>query len=93
MADEIPQDQYFPRMIRWVVEESLWLNSQRNPDKGNSLSILRDTESILQTLAIGTSDSEAYSTFESELDGENTTSIQTTEAVTTLRTNRKKTVS
>ena len=48
-TDEIPQDQYFPITIRWVVEESLRLQYNQYPYKGNSLSSLRDAESILQT--------------------------------------------
>ena len=71
VADEIPQDQYFPRMIRWVVEEIVWLQIQQHLDEASSLSNLRDAKSILQTLAIGVGDSEAYWTFDSKSDNEN----------------------
>ena len=50
--------------------EAIRLHNQRHSDEGINLSSLRDTESILQTLAIGIEDMEVFSAFESELDNE-----------------------
>ena len=46
------------------------MQNQQHSDEGSGLSSFCDKELILQTLAIGTRDSEAFSAFESESDNE-----------------------
>ena len=53
-----------------MAEESLRLQQNNYPDEGNNLSSLREAESLLQALAAGEGESEAFSTFESDSDGE-----------------------
>ena len=57
-------------MLWRVTEEALRLRNQQYSDEGCNLSSLREPESILQTLATGDRDSEAFSTLESELNNE-----------------------
>ena len=63
-------DRSFSNVIQWVAEESLRLQHNPYPDEGSSLSSLRDTKSILQTLVVGERDLGAFSAIESDLDGE-----------------------
>mgnify|MGYP000665680474 CR=1 FL=1 len=67
-AEEIRQDRSFPRVLRRVAEEALRLQNQKYSDKGSSLSSLREAESILQTLAEGDGEMEAFSALVSESD-------------------------
>ena len=53
-----------------MAEESLRLQQNDYPDEGSSLSSLREAESLLQALAAGEGESEAFSAFESDSDGE-----------------------
>ena len=69
-VEEIQQDLYFPRVLRRVVEEALWLQNQQFSNESSRLSSLREAESILQTLVVGDGDSEAFSVLESESDSE-----------------------
>ena len=69
-AEEICSDQSFSKVIRRVAEESLRLQQDFHPDEGSSLSSLREAESLLQALAAGEGDSEPFSAFESDSDGE-----------------------
>ena len=69
-AKEIRADRLFSRVIRRVVEESLRSQQNSYPDEGSSLSSLREAESLLQALAAGEGESEAFSAFESDSDGE-----------------------
>ena len=68
--EEIRADRSFSRVIRRVAEESLRLQQNDYPDEGSSLSSLREAESLLQALAAGEGESEAFSAFESDSDGE-----------------------
>ena len=52
------------------MEEALWFQSQQFSDEGSSLTSLREAESILQTLAGGNGDVEAFATLESDSDSE-----------------------
>ena len=72
-AEEILQDQSFSRMLRRVAEEALQFRSQQFSDEGSSLTSLQEAESILQALAGGDGDAEAFATLES--DSENGESI------------------
>ena len=65
-AKEIRADRSFSRVIRRVAEESLRLQQNDYPDEGSSLSSLREAESLLQALAAGEGESEAFSAFESD---------------------------
>ena len=69
-AEEIRADRSFSKVIRRVAAESLHGQQNSQPDEGSSLSSLRDAESILQALATGGGDSEPFSAFESDSDGE-----------------------
>ena len=69
-AEEIRQDRSFPRVLQRVAEEALRFQNQQFSDEGSSLTSLREEESILQTLAEGDGDSEAFSALESESDSE-----------------------
>ena len=60
----------FPRVIRMVTEEALWFYSQQFSDEGNSLTSLWEAESILETVAKGNRDAEAFAALESDLDSE-----------------------
>ena len=53
-----------------MAEESLRLQQNDYPDEGSSLSSLREAESLLQALAAGEGESEAFSAFESDSDRE-----------------------
>ena len=53
-----------------MAEESLRLQQDFHPDEGSSLSSLREAESLLQALAARECDSEPFSAFESDSDGE-----------------------
>ena len=66
VAVEIRQDRFFPRVLLRVAEEALQLQNQQFSDKASSLSSLQEAESILQTLAEGDGDSEAFSALELE---------------------------
>ena len=57
-------------MLRRVAEEALRFQNQQFSDEGSSLTSLREEESILQTLAEGDGDSEAFSALESESNSE-----------------------
>ena len=57
-------------MLQWVAKEALWLQNQQYSNEGNNLTTFRDAQSILQTLAEGDGDSEAFSALESESDSE-----------------------
>ena len=70
MAAGIRQGRSFPRVFRRVAEEALRFPKQQFSDEGISLRSLREAESILQTLAEGDGDSEAFSALESESDSE-----------------------
>ena len=69
-AEEIGHDWTFPRVLRRVEEEVLQFQSQQFSNEGSSLTSLRETESILQTLARGNGDAEAFATLESNSDSE-----------------------
>ena len=69
-AEEIYQDRSFPKVLQWVAKEALWLQNQQYSNEGNNLTTFRDAQSILQTLAEGDGDSEAFSALESESDSE-----------------------
>ena len=57
-------------MLQWVAKEALWLQNQQYSNEGNNLTTFRDAQSILQTLAEGDGDSEAFSALESESNSE-----------------------
>ena len=69
-AHEIRSDRSFSDVIRRVAEESLRLQQTRDQDDGSSLSSLRETERILDALASGGNEAEAYSAYESDSEGE-----------------------
>ena len=69
-AEEIQQDRSFSRSLWRVAEEALQFRSQQFSDEGSSLTSLREAESILQTLAGGNGDVEAFATLESDSDSE-----------------------
>ena len=52
------------------MEEALWFQSQQFSDEGSSLTSLREVESILQTLAEGDGDAEAFTALELGSDSE-----------------------
>ena len=52
-----------------MAEESLRLQQTAYPDEGSSLSSLRETKSLLQALAGGDGETEAFSAFEWDSDG------------------------
>ena len=67
-AEEIRQNRSFPRSLRSVAEEALQFRSQQISDEGSSLTSLREAKSILQTLAGGDGDGEAFTTLELDSD-------------------------
>ena len=69
-AEEIRQDRSFPRSLRRVAEEALQFQSQQFSDEGSNLTSLREAKSILQTLADGDGDVEAFATLEVDSDSE-----------------------
>ena len=69
-VEEIRQDRSFPRVLRRVVEEALWFQSQQFSDEGSSLTSLREAESKLQNLAEGNGDAEVFAALESDSDSE-----------------------
>ena len=68
-AHEIRSDRSFSNVIRRVAEESLRLQQTHDQDDGSSLSSLRETELILQALASGEGEAEAFSAYESDSEG------------------------
>ena len=58
----------FSRVLRRIAEETVWIQNQQHSDEGSNLTSQLDVESILQTLATCTRDSEAFSAFESGSD-------------------------
>ena len=68
-AEEIRADRSFSNVVRRVAEETLRLQETAYPDEGSSLSTLRDTESLLQALAAGGGEPEAFSAFDWDSDG------------------------
>ena len=70
MKQEIRPDRSFPRVFRRVAEEALRFQSQQFSDKGSSLTSVREAESILQMLAEGNGDAEAFAALESDSDSE-----------------------
>ena len=75
-AKGIRQDRSFSRTLRRVAEEALQFRSQQFSDEGNSLTSLREAESILQTLAGGDGDAGAFATLESDSDNEESVASQ-----------------
>ena len=69
-AEEIRQDWSFPSVLWRVAEEALRFQNQQYSDEGSSLSSLQGAESILQIVAEGDEDSEAFFALESESDSE-----------------------
>ena len=69
-AEEIRQDRSFPRVLRRVAKHALRFQSQPFSDQGSSLTSLWEAESIMQTLADGDRDAEAFAALESDSDGE-----------------------
>ena len=69
-VEEIRQDQSFSRTLRRVAKEALQFGSQQFSDEGSSLTSLQVAESILQTLAGGDRDAEAFATLESDSDSD-----------------------
>ena len=65
-VDEIRRDRSFSRTLRKVAEEALQFRVLQFPDEGSSITILQEAETILQTLAGGDGDSEAFATLEAE---------------------------
>ena len=65
-VDEIRRDRSFSRTLRQVAKEALQFQVLQFPDEGSSITSLQEAEMILQTLADGDGDSEAFATLESE---------------------------
>ena len=65
-VDEIRRDRSFSRTLRRVSEEALQFRVLQVPDEGSSITSLQEAETILQTLAGGDGDSEAFATLEAE---------------------------
>ena len=68
-AEEIRADRSFSNVVRRVAEETLRLQETAYPDEGSSLSTLRDTESLLQALAAGGGEPQAFLAFDWDSDG------------------------
>ena len=65
-VDEIRRDRSFSKTLRRVAEEALQFRVLQIPDEGSSITSLQEAETILQTLAAGDGDSEAFATLEAE---------------------------
>ena len=70
VVKEIQQDRSFPRVLRMVAEELLRFQNQKFSNEGSNLTSLREAHSILQTIAKGDGESEAFLALESESDNE-----------------------
>ena len=69
-AEELRQRRSFPRVLQRVAEQVLRFQSKQLSDEGISLTSLREPGSILQTIAEGNRDAEAFATLESDSDSE-----------------------